>query len=353
MKRVIYDVDNTLTLNSSGTSYDQKSSSPLLSPADLDAIAPEEICYFTARNMLSLGEDLSKIQAEMVPVLRKWLAKNQLPDGPIYIGKPYCGEQGIYVDDRAVNLNGHRLSLTSGLINSKVCIVVALFNARSVVREIVLELIELSTMCPELKVVLVDNGSADGTGDFISQIADAYPFIDHVNLSSNIGYGGAIKAGISVAKSAFDDDQYSLIVSHGNSKFSILDFVKGVSRSESLADVCFTKRLNRSIMERAITRGLLILYRLVTGLSVPDCVGASRYVPYSALNSLNFDLAPEDYLFDMWLALHLHDHGFAMVPQVQMNHRQHKSSWSDAPFSKLKMSMRYLAYLREYLGRSA
>ena len=285
--------------------------------------------------------------------MQRWLLNNQLPDGPVYIGKPYCGEKGIYIDDRAINLNGHRLSLTSGLINSKVCIVVSLFNARSVVRDIVLELIELSTMCPDLKVILVNNGSTDSTGEFVSQIADAYPFIHCVNLSSNIGYGGAVKAGISVIKSfASDDDDYSLIVSHGNSKFSILDFVKGVLRNASLAHVCFTKRLNRPVRERALTRTLLAIYRVATGLRVCDCVGGSRYVPSAALNSLNFDLAPDDYLFDMWLALHLREHRFEMIPQVQMSHKQHKSSWSDARFSKLKMSMRYLAYLREYLGRS-
>ena len=346
MKRIVYDVDNTLTLNLSDEAYSGKPISPFISPSEINSIAADEICYFTARNMLSLNEDLALIRSQMVPTLQDWLLRNNLPEGEIYIGKPYCGEQGIYVDDKAIGLNGHKLSVASGLINLKLCIVISIYNARNSIDAIFLELIELSTMCPDLKVIIVDNGSADSSGDLVCRLADAYPFVSLVSLSENIGYGGGVKAGISFFRESISDhEQYSLIISHGNSKFPVRDFVKGIARSRSFGDVCYVYRVNRPMQERLITWSLLFLFRIFGRLRTPDCIGASRYLPSVTYQTIDFDAAPDDYLFDIWLSMRLRRLKFQMIPQLQNQLIEHKSSWRGIAFPKLRMSLKYLSYL--------
>jgi len=61
-----------------------------------------EIVLYTARNMNTYDEKIGKINANTAPVLLKWLDKYDVPYDEIHYGKPWCGNDGFYVDDKAV-----------------------------------------------------------------------------------------------------------------------------------------------------------------------------------------------------------------------------------------------------------
>ena len=46
--------------------------------------------------------NLGKINKYTLPVIIDWLEKNRVPYDEIYLGKPWCGQEGFYVDDRAI-----------------------------------------------------------------------------------------------------------------------------------------------------------------------------------------------------------------------------------------------------------
>ena len=102
VKRIICDLDNTITIDASSESYDEKK-------ANLEIIRKlndyrelgYEICIFTARNMRTYEGDLQKITQYTVPIIEKWLNKYNVPYDELLIGKPWCGE-GFYIDDRAI-----------------------------------------------------------------------------------------------------------------------------------------------------------------------------------------------------------------------------------------------------------
>ncbi|MFB3880782.1 MAG: ChbG/HpnK family deacetylase [Armatimonadota bacterium] len=54
-------------------------------------------------------------------------------------------------------------------------------------------------MAPEYEVVLVDDGSADGSGAFIDQLAASHPQVRPVHHSRNRGLGAAVRSGLSSA----------------------------------------------------------------------------------------------------------------------------------------------------------
>lgn len=60
------------------------------------------IVFFTARRMRSLGGNLGSITALVVPELVDWLNTHAIPFDEIHVGKPWPGQNGFYVDDRAV-----------------------------------------------------------------------------------------------------------------------------------------------------------------------------------------------------------------------------------------------------------
>ncbi len=45
---------------------------------------------------------IGKINARTLPIIMTWLEENNVPYDEIYVGKPWCGNQGFYVDDKAI-----------------------------------------------------------------------------------------------------------------------------------------------------------------------------------------------------------------------------------------------------------
>ncbi|HAN9697662.1 TPA: capsular biosynthesis protein, partial [Escherichia coli] len=57
---------------------------------------------FTARNMRTYKENIGKINIHTLPVIIDWLNENRVPYDEVIVGKPWCGDEGFYVDDRAI-----------------------------------------------------------------------------------------------------------------------------------------------------------------------------------------------------------------------------------------------------------
>ncbi len=60
------------------------------------------IILFTSRNMRAHDNNIGKITAKTLPIIFKWLEKHNVPFDEIYVGKPWCGNNGFYVDDKAI-----------------------------------------------------------------------------------------------------------------------------------------------------------------------------------------------------------------------------------------------------------
>lgn len=63
------------------------------------------IVLFTSRNMKTYNGNLGLINANTAKTLLKWLEAWEIPYDEIIYGKPWPGDNGFYVDDRAVRPN--------------------------------------------------------------------------------------------------------------------------------------------------------------------------------------------------------------------------------------------------------
>ncbi len=61
-----------------------------------------EIIIVTARNMRTFDGNVGQIIANTVPTIIEWLKKHDIPYDEVHVGKPWCGENGFYVDDKAI-----------------------------------------------------------------------------------------------------------------------------------------------------------------------------------------------------------------------------------------------------------
>lgn len=52
--------------------------------------------------MRTYDGNIGKINANTLPVIVDWLSRHSVPYDEIHVGKPWCGDDGFYVDDKAV-----------------------------------------------------------------------------------------------------------------------------------------------------------------------------------------------------------------------------------------------------------
>ena len=105
--KLIVDIDNTITIHESSKEYSEKSpNQEVIRKLHEYKKNGFEIILFTARNMYTHQGDLGKINAITAPILVEWLAKHNIPYDGLIFGKPWCGEGGFYVDDKAIRPSG-------------------------------------------------------------------------------------------------------------------------------------------------------------------------------------------------------------------------------------------------------
>jgi capsule biosynthesis phosphatase len=61
-----------------------------------------EIAINSSRNMRTYDSNVGKINVYTLPNIVEWLTKHNVPFDEVYIGKPWCGFEGFYVDDRSI-----------------------------------------------------------------------------------------------------------------------------------------------------------------------------------------------------------------------------------------------------------
>lgn len=60
------------------------------------------IIFYTSRQMNTYQGNVGLINANTLITLEKWLKKHRIPFNEIHIGKPWCGFDGFYVDDKSI-----------------------------------------------------------------------------------------------------------------------------------------------------------------------------------------------------------------------------------------------------------
>lgn len=102
MKRLIVDLDDTITVTIQG---DYEHSKPIQETINqLKKYKSEgfEIVIYSSRNMRTYETNVGKINIYTLPNIVKWLRVHDVPFDEIIVGKPWCGFEGFYIDDKSI-----------------------------------------------------------------------------------------------------------------------------------------------------------------------------------------------------------------------------------------------------------
>lgn len=103
MKKLIIDIDMTLTKGKGPNGYeDAIVNQDVLNKLKEYKNKGFDIVLNTSRNMNSFNNNVGLINKITLPTILKWLESNDIPYDEIYVGKPWCGHEGFYVDDKAI-----------------------------------------------------------------------------------------------------------------------------------------------------------------------------------------------------------------------------------------------------------
>lgn len=102
MKRLVFDLDNTLTIEGSGDYENVQPRTDIIAKLREYHEQGFEIIISTARNMRTYNNSVGKITANTLPVILGWLEKHNIPFDEIHVAKPWCGNDGFYIDDKAI-----------------------------------------------------------------------------------------------------------------------------------------------------------------------------------------------------------------------------------------------------------
>ncbi len=104
METIVMDLDGTLCeIKKANEEYiDVKPIIPVVKKLREFRKKGAYIIIQSSRNMRTFKGNIGKINAVTLRVIIKWLDKHRIPYDEIYVGKPWCGKNGFYVDDRAI-----------------------------------------------------------------------------------------------------------------------------------------------------------------------------------------------------------------------------------------------------------
>ena len=96
------DLDDTICSTLNGDYVNSKPSNRVIQRIREYKKQGFDIVIFSSRNMRTYENNVGKINIYTLPNIVEWLNKHNVPFDELVVGKPWCGFDGFYVDDKAI-----------------------------------------------------------------------------------------------------------------------------------------------------------------------------------------------------------------------------------------------------------
>ena len=102
MKNLIIDLDDTICSTENGNYENSIPKKGIIDKLKIYKQIGFKIVIHTSRNMRTYESNIGLINKNTIPIIVNWLNKNNVPFDEIIVGKPWCGNDGFYVDDKSI-----------------------------------------------------------------------------------------------------------------------------------------------------------------------------------------------------------------------------------------------------------
>lgn len=201
---------------------------------------------------------------------------------------------------------------------------------------------------PDMELILVDNGSTDGTAELLRAAAADFPFFRAVSCGKNLGYGGGILAGLRTARGRFTG------WAHGDLQYAPAEILAAAGSLRPFGnEKVFLKGLrgNRPAVERLFTAGMSLFASLSLGLRLRDINAQPTFFSRSLFEG--WADPPADLSLDLYAYADALSRGYRLLRRaVRLERRSHgNSSWNRGAADRLRLSARMAAAVLRLRGR--
>ncbi len=227
----------------------------------------------------------------------------------------------------------------------KLAIVIPCYNERENIPLIVKRINETFKLRKNIDVILVDNGSNDGSGQVFDEQLKCQSLIRCVKVEKNQGYGYGILAGIAAA-----EDASFLAWTHADMQTDPKDVLIAfdlLCTTDSDKTIVKGKRSNRPFLDTAFTFIMQVIASIVLGTRVND-VNAQPKVFSRAFFDIHIkNGAPYDFSLDLYLLYQARKANLDIlsVPVVFANRRHGDAKGGGSWRTRIKLIVRTLKYI--------
>ena len=219
-------------------------------------------------------------------------------------------------------------------------------NEEGNIREAVATALEvLPGIANDYEVIVVDDGSKDGTGAIADELAGKDGHVRAVHHPVNRGYGGALKTG-------FRESRFELVFfADGDNQFDLREISKLLERIDG-CDLVVGRRVDRKdpFHRKLNAHAWNLLVRILFGLRVKDIDCAFKLIKKRVLDS--FVLEADGAMISTELLVRAHEAGF-VIEQVPVHHRERVAGeQSGANIKVIARAFKELFKLHRSLKRS-
>lgn len=196
------------------------------------------------------------------------------------------------------------------------------FNDQYAIVEIVEKALAfLPTLTSDFEIIIVNDGSSDGTADVVDELATKYPPVRVIHHKHNRGYGGALQSGFSHAGKEF------VFYTDGDGQYDVNELGKLLPRMVDGVDVVNGYKIRRFDQRRRVILGALykFLARWLFDLPIRDVDCDFRLIRTRAIESIELNSTSGVVCTEMIYKLKVSGFRFVEVP---VNHYPRKHGQS-------------------------
>jgi len=201
---------------------------------------------------------------------------------------------------------------------------------------------ELTERDRAIEVVIVDNGSTDGTREFLTQLGSAKGSLKFVYVDQNVGYGHGILEGLSAAHGTY------IGWTHADLQTDPIDGLKALAQLQGVAGSVLVKGSRthqaRPVFDRFLTAGMSVFESALFGVVLTDINAQPTIFSRDLLDCVRNP--PFDFSLDLYVFALAKKESFTIRRfPVEFHERAFGDShWNTSLVSRLRFIKRTVSY---------